>query len=171
MNSLRDGKPSEADFVLTRAFSASRELVFKAWTDCTLFSRWWGPRGFETSFCTVDARPGGLLRYSMRSPHGRVYWGRGIFCDVVEPERIVFLDAFSDERGEVVEPSVYGLSADWPTETTVDVTFVKSDGGTIMTLHSDVLAPLAEAQGARQGWEESLDKLAELLDELMSANA
>lgn len=30
--------------VFSRVFSAPRERVFKAWTDCDALTQWWGPR-------------------------------------------------------------------------------------------------------------------------------
>jgi uncharacterized protein YndB with AHSA1/START domain len=167
MNSPHLGVPCETDFVITRTLAAPRELVFQAWTDCHLFARWWGPKGFRVSSCTVDARPGGLLHYVLRGVDGRVLKGRGIFRDVFPPERIVLLDALASEHGEVAEPWAYGMSADWPAETRIELTLSPSDGSTVVTLCSDVFAPPDEAEALREGWEESLDKLAELLGELM----
>lgn len=33
----------DRDIVITRVFDASRELVFKAWTDPKNLVKWWGP--------------------------------------------------------------------------------------------------------------------------------
>jgi uncharacterized protein YndB with AHSA1/START domain len=46
------------ELVLTRTFSAPRTLVFAAWTDPKRVAQWWGPHGFTTPVCEVDARPG-----------------------------------------------------------------------------------------------------------------
>jgi len=167
MNSPHLGIPCETDFVMTRTLAAPRELVFRAWTDCNLFARWWGPKDFQASSCTVDARPGGLLHYVLRGPDGRALRGRGIFRDVLPPERIVLFDALASEQGELVEPWAYGMSTSWPVETLIELTLSPSDGSTVVTLCSDVFAPPAEAEAVGQGWEERLDKLAELLDELL----
>ncbi|MEP7215211.1 MAG: SRPBCC domain-containing protein, partial [Anaerolineaceae bacterium] len=42
--------------LVERTFAAPRELVFKAWTDPEAIKRWWGPRPFPTTYCTLDAR-------------------------------------------------------------------------------------------------------------------
>ena len=53
---------SDTELRLTREFDAPRELVFKAMTDPTLVSRWWGPRKYRTVVDEMDARPGGKWR-------------------------------------------------------------------------------------------------------------
>lgn len=118
--------------------------------------------GFTTPYCRIDARPGGVFHYRMRSSDGKDYWGRGVYTEVVEPDKIAF-DSFSDESGNIVEPSVYGMGADWPSESLLTVTFDDLDGRTGLTLRSSVSERLAESSGARQGWEETLERLAEHL--------
>jgi uncharacterized protein YndB with AHSA1/START domain len=45
------------EFSFPRLFDAPRTLAFEA--DPARLSRWWGPRGFTTPVCELDARPGG----------------------------------------------------------------------------------------------------------------
>ena len=149
--------------VITRVFDAPRDLVFKAWTEPQRLMRWWGPRGFTTPFCKVDLRPGGVFHYCMRSPEGRDYWGRGVYREIAEPERIVYLDSFADEEGNPVEPAHYGMSPGHPAETLVTVTFVEHEGKTKVTLHHSVPEAVPERSGIQQGWTEMLDRLAEEL--------
>src|SRR5450631_3357723 len=44
---------------IIRVYDASRELVFKVWTDPKHLAEWWGPHGFTNPVCEIDARPGG----------------------------------------------------------------------------------------------------------------
>jgi len=37
------------EFVITREFDASRELVFQAWTDPKHLAQWWGAEGIYQS--------------------------------------------------------------------------------------------------------------------------
>lgn len=156
-------EPSGQELVLTRVIDAPRKAVFKAWTDQEQMANWWGPNGFTIPFGKIDLRPGGVIHYCMRSPEGRDYWGKGIYREINEPERLVFTDVFSDEKGNTVQPVEYGMSADWPAETLITVTFDELDGRTELTLRQSVSESLAESSGARQGWAESLDRLAEYL--------
>ncbi len=52
-------EPAEELLYITRTFNAPRDLVFRAWTEPRLLTRWWGPHGFTLPFCTIDLRPGG----------------------------------------------------------------------------------------------------------------
>jgi uncharacterized protein YndB with AHSA1/START domain len=147
--------------LITRVFDAPRDLVFKAWTACERLTRWWGPKGFTTPFCKIDLRPGGVSHYCMRSPEGRDYCGKGVYSEIIEPERIVFSDFFVDEEGDPVPATYYGMSPDWPQETLVRVTFAEHEGKTKLTLeHALGSVPASERDSCQQGWSESLDKLA-----------
>jgi uncharacterized protein YndB with AHSA1/START domain len=125
--------------------------------------RWWGPNGFTTPFCTIDARPGGVLHYCMRSPEGQDCWGRGVYREV-SPARIVCTDTFSDAEGNVVEPARYGMSPSWPMEALLTVTLDERDGRTTLALeHAVGSAAEPDREMCRQGWLEGLDRLAGFL--------
>lgn len=156
-------RPAEARFTLRRVFSAPRALVFRAWTEGERLRQWWGPRGFTTTFFKAEPRPGGTLHYRMRSPEGGDHWGRGVYLEVNEPERLVFADSFSDENGELVAPAKYGMDPEWPDETMVTVTFRETEGGTELEFDGGVPEALAKAQRADKGWSESFDRLEEYL--------
>jgi uncharacterized protein YndB with AHSA1/START domain len=152
---------NEQKIVITRVFDAPRDLVWKAWTEPARFVQWWGPNGFTTPSCKIDLRPGGTFLNCMRSPEGQDFWSSGVYREVVVPERIVCTDYFSDEAGNVVPPTKYGLSADWPVEALITVTFAEQAGKTTFTLHHAVgSASDAERDQCQQGWSESLDRLA-----------
>lgn len=156
-------EPSAQEFVMTRVIDAAPKAVFTAWTDQRQMSQWFGPKGFTIPYCKIDLRVGGVVHSCMRSPEGKDYWGKGIYREIVEPERLVFTDVFSDEKGNTVQPVEYGMSAGWPAETLITVTFDELDNRTELTLRQSVSESLAESSGARQGWAESLDRLAEYL--------
>lgn len=152
-------QPEEQELVITRVFDAPRDLVFKAWTERDRMMRWWGPNGFTLPVCNIDVRPGGAYLYCMRSPEGKEYWGKGVYREIVEPERIVCTDRFADEKGDTVSPQAYGMSPDWPEEALITVTFDEHGGKTRFTLQHAPLKPGAERDMCHQGWSESLDKL------------
>ena len=151
------------ELVITRIFDAPRELVWKAWTEPERFMRWWGPKDFTSPACKIDLRLGGKYLSCMRGPDGQDYWNTGVYREIVEPERIVYTDSFADEHGNVVPASHYGLSAGFPLELQVTVTFEDYGGKTKMTLkHVGIPAgEMSDMTGA--GWNESFDKLAESL--------
>lgn len=153
----------EAELVITRVFDAPRELVWKTWTEPERVKLWWGPGGFTAPVCRSDFRVGGIYLYCMRSPLGKDYWSTGVFREIVYPERIVATDSFADKQGHIVPASFYGMNPAYPLEMLVSVTFEELDGRTRLTLkHAGLPAGLDRA-GAREGWSQSLDKLAEAL--------
>lgn len=153
-------KPSEPGLVIRRIFDAPCELVWKAWTETEQLLRWWGPKEFTTPFCKIDLRIGGIFHFCMRSPEGKDCWGRGVYREIVKPERIVYTDSFSDEKGNVVPATQYGLGEDFPLETEVTVTFEEHEGKTKMTLHHVGIPSGLIFEMSGQGWNESFDKLA-----------
>ena len=148
---------------VTRVFAAPRELVFRAWTEPERLKRWWGPKGFTTPFCSIDLRPGGNFLYCMRSSEGRDHWGRGVYREIVVPERIVLAMSFADADGNVVPATYYGLSPDWPLETLLTVTFEEEAGKTRVSLRYEGVPPGTDRDESRQGWSESLERLGEYL--------
>ncbi len=140
--------PAEVELVITRLFDAPRDLVFKCWTEPKQLARWWGPSGFTLPVCEMDLRPGGAYRFCMRSPEGRDYWVEGIYHEIIEPERIVFSAVLQDEPGREVRTTV---------------TFAEQEGRTQLRLHQTFVDSVL-TRGTLQGWNESLDRLAELIE-------
>jgi len=152
---------------ITRTFDAPRDLVWKAWTEPERCMRWWGPKGFTAPVWKADFRPGGEYLGCMRSPEGKDYWSKGVFREIVPPERLVMTDSFADEEGNTVPPSYYGMSGDWPLELLITVTLEEEDGKTRLTLRHAGLEGISDTDrdNMEQGWSQSFDKLAEALDD------
>ncbi|MGE5753584.1 MAG: SRPBCC family protein, partial [Deltaproteobacteria bacterium] len=123
----------------------------------------WGPKGFTCPVCKIDLRPGGVIFSCMRSPDGKDYWSRGVYLEIVKPERIVCTDTFADEKGNPVSPRQYGMSPDWPEEAQIAVTLAQHGRKTKFTLHHYPIKPGTERDMCQQGWNESLDKLEDYL--------
>ena len=119
---------TDHEFTMTRVFAAPRELVWQAWTDCEHLQHWWGPKGWTLPVCKLDFREGGVWHYCMKGPapdgNEMESWGKATYQEIVEPERIAYLDAFSDEAGNVNEAL--------PELMTI-LTFEEVDGGTRVT--------------------------------------
>ena len=151
------------EIVITRIFDAPRELVWKAWTAPEHFKRWWGPRDYTCPFCQMDLRVGGKYLNCLRSPEGQDFWSTGVYKEIVPLERIVYTDSFADREGNVVPATHYGMSADFPLELLLTVTFEEQGGKTKMTLRH-VGIPAGEMSDlTAAGWNESFDKLPESL--------
>ena len=144
---------SDREIVITRIFDAPRELVFKVWTDPKHLKLWWGPHRFTNPVCEVDARPGGAIHIDMRGPDGTVHTMTGSYEEVVEPERIVFVNSVPDKNGKPL----------FEQRTTVTLTEVA--GKTKLTLDVNVFRSTPEAApmlaGMEIGWTQTLERLEE----------
>lgn len=81
---------ADREIATTRIFDASRELVWKVWTDPDHIGKWWGPIGFTTTTNVYELKPGGQWLFIMHGPDGTDYRNDVIFTDVVEPERLEY---------------------------------------------------------------------------------
>ena len=156
---------TEQAIVLERVLDAPREKVWQAWTDPEEIKKWWGPKEFTAPSIKSDFREGGTYHWAMQSPDGQVYWSTGTFHEIVPQERLVVTDSFADEEGNVVPPSHYGMEGDHPMEGRVVVTFEDADGKTKLTVRYEGMAPRETRDLAEVGWNETLDKLAALVEE------
>jgi uncharacterized protein YndB with AHSA1/START domain len=134
---------------ITRLIDAPPALVFKAWTDPALAVRWWGPRGFTVIECQIDPRPSGAFRKVMRSPEGTLHRMRGVFREILPPQRLQFTSAWEDDQG--------GLSP----QTLVTVTLAEQNGKTRLTLHQSGFETVSARDSHYAGWSSALDKLVE----------
>lgn len=155
---------------IERIFNASREVVWKAWTDPETIKKWWGPEGFSAPSIKIDLRVGGKYIFAMHGPKGsewdRDMYSAGVYKEIIPNEKLVVTDYFSDEKGEMMEPSEQGQDANFPKESTVTVLFAEIEGGkTKLT----IIYPKPETEeqfqallksGMTEGWNSSLDKLA-----------
>jgi uncharacterized protein YndB with AHSA1/START domain len=148
------------ELIVERVFDAPRERVWKAWTDPDQLASWWGPRGWQTTNYRFELRPGGVWHYCMRGPNGMESWGRGTFREIVEPERISYVDEFSNPEGAINEDLPGGLI--------IVNTFEDLGGGKTRVTsrtefkNEDQLKALID-MGMLQGLAETWDRLAELV--------
>jgi uncharacterized protein YndB with AHSA1/START domain len=160
----------EPELVIARIFDAPRELVFKAWTEPEHVKQWWGPRNFTAPYIAIDFCVGGSFHFCMRGPDGKDYWNKGVYQEIVVPERIVSVMYFSDSDGNVRKPTDYGIGPDFPTEMHDVVTFEIHDRErTKLTLHRRTPLAVSKRYGEDQGWNQSLDRFAEALRAMRSA--
>jgi uncharacterized protein YndB with AHSA1/START domain len=93
---LKVTTPSDREVVMTRVFNAPRNLVFDALTRPDLLKRWYGPVGWSLVACEIDLRVGGGWRFVTRRPDGREIGQRGVYREIVPPERLVNTESWED---------------------------------------------------------------------------
>ena len=146
--------PTDNELVYSRVFNAPRALVWKAWSQAEHLAQWWGPEGWTLPVCEIDFKPGGKWFYAMQGPEGEMGYAGATYQEIVEPERIVYVDYFADEKGNQV--------ADLP-ETHVTITFTENAGKTTMsyllrfakTEDRDTIMQM----GMEYGFKDSLERL------------
>ena len=153
-------------FVISREFDAPRPLVFSCLTSVEHLRHWWGPKGITIVRSTMDLKAGGIYHYGMQSPDGSIMWGRMVFREIVAPERIVFINAFSDENGGLTRAPFF--DGKWPLEMLTVFTFEELDlqrsrftlAWTPENATEEERAVFAtNFASAGDGWSGSLDKL------------
>jgi uncharacterized protein YndB with AHSA1/START domain len=81
------------DLVLERTLDVPRELVWTALTKPEHLRHWFAPKPWAITDCEIDLRPGGAIRFVMRSPEGQEFPNIGCYLDIVPNERLVWTDA------------------------------------------------------------------------------
>jgi uncharacterized protein YndB with AHSA1/START domain len=148
-------EPGKQEIVITRIFDAPRGLVWQAYMDPGLVPRWWGPRSLTTSVVEMDVRPGGRWRYIQRDAGGNEFTFFGVYHSISPPERLVFTFEFEGMPGHVLLETVTLEDLDGKTKVTDRTVFqsVEDRDGIL-------------ASGMEEGTAESMDRFAEVLQEL-----
>ena len=171
---LEQGTSHREIFVINRSFQAPLETLFKVFTDPDHLSRWVPPTGFTMKYLKADIRPGGESFYSMTDPSGQhTMYGKAKYLEITKPNRIVYTQQFSDEKGNV---SRHPMSPTWPetmlttilltpegpAQTRVTLSWVPYEGSSAPEIET-----FAQARtGMTGGWTGSFDKLESHLEGL-----
>lgn len=150
------------DLIITRTFDAPVELVWEAWTTPKAYKKWWGPKGFTCPYCELDLQVGGKFLGCMRSAEGKEFWSTGTYKKIEPMKKLVCTDSFADEKGNVVSASHYGME-EFPMELLMTVKFEEINSKTKMTLRHEGFPEGETLEQARDGWNQSFDKMAEYL--------
>lgn len=125
-------KLSRPQLFITRTFNAPRELVFQACTEAEHLKHWWGPEGAALHVVEFDCRPGGVFRYYTESEEG-VMWVKLVYQEIAAPDRLVFVNSFSDEEGKLIRAPFW---PEYPLEIRNEFTFTEEGGRTTLTMTS-----------------------------------
>jgi uncharacterized protein YndB with AHSA1/START domain len=148
---------AQGEFVITRVLAAPRDLVWQMWTQAEHLKQWFGPKDCTTPVATLDFRVGGKFHYCIATPDGTKLWGRFVYREIAAPERLVWVNSFSDEHGGLGR---HPFQESWPQELLTVVTFSEFEGTTTVTLRWTALNASATEQqtfdsnhdSMNQGW-------------------
>jgi uncharacterized protein YndB with AHSA1/START domain len=125
-------------FTISRIFKAPRELVFKMHTEPEHMAKWLGPPGSTVIKADMDLRVGGSYHYGVRTQDGHEMWGKQIYREILVPEKLVFVQSFSDRDGGLTR---HPMSPSWPRQMLSTVTFEDLGGTTKLTINWIPLDP------------------------------
>ena len=154
--------PSPASTQTSRVIKASRETLYRAFTDPKALAAWLSPAEMTGKVHDFDARVGGGYRMSLFYPASeQVYRGKtseqedrftARFVELTPPTRIVQAITFDS-----ADPAFSG-------EMTMVVTFEDRDGGTEVTILFENIPSGIRPQDNEAGTRSSLEKLARYVE-------
>lgn len=147
------GKKTTGTVRLTRIFKAPRERVFNAFLDPDAFAKWIPPNGYTAHVYRFEHKVGGVHRMSFSSLDKKdTHLFGGEFLEIRPSERLRYTDKFESDDPEM------------QSEMTVTVTFKDVPGGTEVRILQEGVPRVIPIEGAVQGWIQSLENLARLVE-------
>jgi uncharacterized protein YndB with AHSA1/START domain len=132
---------------LTQRIHAPRERVFALLTVPDELARWFGPHGFTIPEVNVELRVGGHYRMTMQPPDAAVFHLSGEFVEIDAPRELRYTFRWEepdpDDRTTVVHLELDDVGE-----------------GTLVSLTQGVFATAARFDLHRDGWTDSLERLA-----------
>lgn len=166
---LTETKAGQTTFVINRSFDAPVERLFAMWTDPRHLAAWLPPTGAEMTILEGEIKVGTGVFWRMSGAHGVMY-GRTHYLTIEAPSRLVYTQAFCDERKG---PARHPMAPLWPETmlTTVLFTAEGADRARVTvtwaphgTCTAEEIAEFAKGRaGMTMGWTGSFDKLEALL--------
>ena len=150
--------PADTQIVITREFDAPKHLVYRAYTEPDLITRWWSGERGEVTSVDVDLRAGGAWRYVMKTNEGFEVAFHGEFREIVPNERLVTTEVYEmpddDPMAGTPEAEEGALNI---------ITFSEVDGRTTLDLLTRVsskeVRDMIIDSGMEGGMQEAMDRL------------
>lgn len=143
---------SETDLSFTRELTAPRRLIWECWTTPRHVMAFFVPKPNRVTACEIDLRAGGRFDTTF-DVGGNEIKNRGVYLEVVDGERLVFTDSYTEGWKPTPEPFLTAI-----------VLFSDSAGGgtryTAIARHRTPEARKAhEDMGFFEGWGMVADQL------------
>jgi len=136
---------------LHRVIAAKPEKLYRAFVEADAIASWLPPFGFLCTVHELDAKVGGRHRMSFRNfTTGGSHSFGGEYLELVPGERLVYTDRFDD-------PNL-------PGEMTITVRLKAVSCGTEMSIEQAGVPEMIPLEACYLGWQESLRKLAKLVE-------
>ena len=93
----------ETDLTFTRTIKAPRALLWECWTTPQHIKQFFVPKPYGIDACEIDLRVGGKFNTTM-NVEGNLMENEGVYLEVVEGERLVFTDTYSEGWKPAADP-------------------------------------------------------------------
>jgi uncharacterized protein YndB with AHSA1/START domain len=130
--------PSDREIVITRVFTAPRQVVFDAWTKPEHVTHWWDPNRTPLAVCEIDLRPNGEFRFVNSGRDGTTHPFVGIYRHIEPPGRLVFTTRVGQSGAESVGTLVFSEHQGRTTLTMTMTCQSKADRDLLLQMRVDV---------------------------------
>ncbi|SLN61386.1 SRPBCC family protein [Roseisalinus antarcticus] len=135
----------KTDLTLTRTIDAPRAVIWECWTTPEHIKNFFVPKPHRVDACEIDLRVGGRFNMTM-DVDGKKIDSEGVYLEIVDGERLVFTDTYSEGWKPAVDPFMTAI-----------IEFADNgDGGTTYTATARHRSPEArqshEDMGFHDGW-------------------
>jgi uncharacterized protein YndB with AHSA1/START domain len=142
----------ETDLSFTRTLKAPRRLLWECWTTPRHVMQFFVPKPYSVTACEIDLRVGGRFNTTF-DVDGQEMKNDGVFLEVVDGEKLVFTDGYSEGWKPAPDPFMTAI-----------VMFADHEGGgtsyTAIARHrSAETRKLHEDMGFFDGWGTVADQL------------
>jgi uncharacterized protein YndB with AHSA1/START domain len=131
MNVMRTNRMEDSDVTYSRLVAATVGEAFAAWTAARALERWWAPAEAKLTTLRLELWPGGEFHYRLAWPEGAPSFGKWVFREIVERDRLEFVVCLADQAGRAQRHPTW---VNWPLETLLTVRFAAHDGATLISL-------------------------------------
>lgn len=136
-----------------RTFLATREQVFRAWTEREALQQWFRPMGTGLTISILECFVGGSYRFDLEDGSDSIV---GTYIEIVQPEKLVFTWSFT---------STHAM------DTVVTVEFIEHGPATEVILTHERFSSEEMRDNHQVGWQSLLDQLAEVLSTKLDIKA
>ena len=144
--------------------------MWNAFTQAKQLCKWWGPKEGVITDAELDFRVGGYFHYSIHLPDKRVIWGKFAYHEIKPIDHIVYVDSFSDEKGNIVRAP---FSALFPLEILNVLTLAETEGKTTLTLRGGPIRASEEEikffEGICDSMHQGFSGMFDVLDDYLKA--
>ena len=148
------------DLELIENVPLTPDQLFDGWTNPEILKKWFCPRPWKVTECSIDLRPGGLFSNVMQSPEGELMpENKGCYLLIEKPTRLVWTGILGENfRPNQIPQLGFGFVC--------DLRFISLEQGRTrfhaIVMHSDEEGKIKhEKMGFEQGWRMALSQLVE----------